>query len=181
MHSKFSAAGYLPSCSGINELKPLYDYVVLTHWPTVTPYRDTEFLYRTCLVHSLRFYLTKEIVIAFDLTRVTNFVKWVPMWSNEPPVRNKCQVFLTFLQYYIVTFSTIFFGVIRHAAGQLIPVGADTVFGKCTFYQIFSIDRAHAEGVRQYDSYGTGQFRQREHRCRTPRTGGSVVPVRQHE
>ena len=26
-----------------------------------------------------------------------------------------------------------------------------------------------------------GSLRQREHRCRTPRTSGSVVPVRQHE
>ena len=39
----------------------------------------------------------------------------------------------------------------------------------------------HKEGIRQYDSSDTGQFRQREHRCRTPRTSGSVVPVRQHE
>ena len=35
--------------------------------------------------------------------------------------------------------------------------------------------------IRQYDSCDTGQFRQREHRCRPPRTSGSDVPVWQHE
>ena len=39
----------------------------------------------------------------------------------------------------------------------------------------------HIEGIRQYDSCDTVLFRQREHRCRTPRTSGSVVPVRRHE
>ena len=43
------------------------------------------------------------------------------------------------------------------------------------------LNECHIEGIRQYDSCDTGQFRQREHRCRIPRTSGSVVPVRQHE
>ena len=37
------------------------------------------------------------------------------------------------------------------------------------------------KGIRQYDSCCTGQFRQREYRCRTPRTSGGVVPIRRHD
>ena len=35
--------------------------------------------------------------------------------------------------------------------------------------------------IRLHHSCDTGQFRQCEHRCRTPRTSGSVVSVRRHE
>ena len=42
--------------------------------------------------------------------------------TNEPPVRNKYQIFHKFLQYHIVTYLHISFGVTRHAVSQLIQV-----------------------------------------------------------